>query len=76
MNPSETPSKMPFNPFTLWKLDLPKRAVLRLKEIEREILETELDIAYRRALLDGLRSKQEILQRYISTPQSRPNLEG
>lgn len=67
---------MPFNPFTLWKLDLPKRAVLRLKEIEREILETELDIAYRRALLDGLRSKQEILQRYISTPQSRPNLEG
>lgn len=67
---------MSINPFTLWKLDLPKRAAFRLKEIEREILETELDIAYRRALLDGLRSKQEILQRYISTPQSRPNLEG
>ena len=67
---------MSINPFTWGKLDLPKRAALRLKEIEREILETELDIAYRRALLDGLRSKQEILQRYISTPQSRPNLEG
>lgn len=67
---------MPINPFTWGKLDLPKRAALRLKEIEREILETELDIAYRCALLDGLRSKQEILQRYISTPQSRPSLEG
>lgn len=67
---------MPINPFTWGKLDLPKRATLRLKEIEREILETELDIAYRCALLDGLRSKQEILQRYISTPQNRPNLEG
>lgn len=63
------------NPFTWGKLDLPKRAALRLKEIEREILETELDIAYRCALLDGLRAKQEILQRYLSTPQDRPNLE-
>lgn len=68
--------EMPINPFPWGKLDLPKRATLRLKEIEREILETELDIAYRCALLDGLRSKQEILQRYISTPQNRPNLEG
>lgn len=67
---------MPFNPFALWKLDLQKQASLRLKEIEREILETELDIAYRCALLDGLRGKHEILQRYISTPQDRPNLEG
>ncbi len=67
---------MSINPFTWGKLDLPKRAALRLKEIEREILETELDIAYRHALLDGLRSKQEILQRYISTPQNRPSLEG
>ena len=67
---------MPINPFTWGKLNLHKRAALRLKEIEREILETELDIAYRCALLDGLRSKQEILQRYISTPQDRPSLEG
>ena len=67
---------MPINLFTWGKLDLPKRAALRLKEIEREILETELDIAYRCALLEGLREKRKILQRYISTPQNRPSLEG
>ena len=67
---------MPINLFPWGKLDLPKRATLRLKEIEREILETELDIAYRCALLEGLREKRQILQRYISTPQNRPSLEG
>lgn len=67
---------MTLNPFSWGKLDLPKLAALRVKEIEREILETELDIAYRCALLDGLRGKQKILQCYLASPQSRTNLEG
>lgn len=67
---------MPINPFTWGKLDLPKRAALRLKEIEREILETKLDIAYRCALLEGLREKRQILSQFVSDTQGRPNLEG